>query len=278
MASKKVYDDHFARKRFGQNFLTDQNVAAKILRLADLKEGDTVIEVGPGLGALTEGILSSGAHLIAVELDRDLAARLRERFGGMENFELIEGDCLKVDIGELARERGVVFKFISNLPYNITGPMLARLLDEREALSTAVLMVQKEVAERVASGPGTKDFGALTVLLQIYMDVILEFEVPRHLFRPVPKVDSAIIRLNILKEPRVEVADFDYLRGMLRALFSARRKVITNGLKSFGIEREAALKGLEVSGIDPKCRPETVTINQFALLARELERLEGAEG
>ncbi len=259
----------FARKRYGQHFLTDANIVAKILRAAELSAGDDVVEVGPGRGALTGALLESGARVVAVEVDTALAEGIRKGFAGA-SIEVINADALKVSYVELARERGVRFKVVSNLPYNISGPILAKFLAERSAFTLMVLMFQKEVAERITARPGTKQYGALSVLAQVYTDASAEFDVPAHLFVPRPKVTSTVVSLRVRSAPRVEIVDEAFFRTAVRAAFSTRRKMLPNALKTLGLEKEAVLGALSRAGIDPSRRAETLSLDEFGALVAAL--------
>lgn len=259
----------FAKKKYGQHFLTDSNIIAKIVRTAEVAEGDHVLEIGPGRGALTGQLLAAGAFVLAIEVDPALAAGLEQSFSGAR-FELLRADALKVSYTELARERGCRFKAVANLPYNISGPVLAKFISEREAFISMVLMFQKEVAERIAAGPGTKAYGSLSVLCQVYADVKLEFDLGGHLFSPRPKVTSSVVSLRVLDSPRVEVCDEAFFRSVARAAFSTRRKMLPNALKTIGFEREEALSALSSAGIDPRRRGETLSLEEFSSLAGAL--------
>lgn len=255
----------FAKKKFGQHFLTDKNLINKIVRAAEVVEGDRVLEVGPGRGALTEGLIEAGALVTAIEVDKDLIGLLNERFP--ERLEIINVDALKVSFLELARERNCRFKAVSNLPYNISGPILTKFLNEREAFSLLVLMFQKEVAERIAASPDTKDYGILSVFSQIWAEVKIEFNVSKNLFTPRPKVDSSVVSLKILDKPKIEIKDERAFKTVVKAAFGTRRKMLLNALKPLGLEKDELTGVLEEAGIDPKRRGETLNLNEFAKLA-----------
>lgn len=260
------------RKRFGQHFLTDKNLIRKIVASAGVVHGDTVLEIGPGRGALTEGLIEAGAVVTAIEVDRDLARLLKERFPA-SSLKVIEADALKVSYAELSRAEGKRFKLVSNLPYNISGPILARLLKEREAFTIMVLMFQKEVAERIASRPGTKSYGVLSVLSQAYTDVRIEFQVSRNLFSPRPKVDSSVVSFRVLDRPRVDIEDPAFFKTVVKSAFGTRRKTLLNSLKALGFAKEGLLSALEEAGVDPGRRGETLDLAEFGLLAKALSRL-----
>jgi len=255
------------RKRFGQHFLVDGNIIRKILNAAGPTEGDRVLEIGPGRGALTEPLVASGCRVTAIEVDRDLAAMLRERFSDADGFELVEADALKVSYSALADEEGGRFKVVANLPYNISGPMTARLIEERAAFTRLVLSYQKEVAERLVAVPGTKDYGVLSVLAQMYLDVRAEFPVSPASFSPPPAVDSMVVSMVVRSEPRFPVGDYGVLKRVVRAAFGQRRKTLSNALKALGMGPDATARALGEAGIDPKRRGETLSLREFAALA-----------
>ncbi|MFQ5736083.1 MAG: 16S rRNA (adenine(1518)-N(6)/adenine(1519)-N(6))-dimethyltransferase RsmA [Thermodesulfobacteriota bacterium] len=265
----------FARKRYGQHFLIDRNVVARIVRTAGVAPGDHVLEIGPGRGALTEQLLDAGARVLAIEVDPALAAGLFRQFPARK-LEVVTADALKLSYTGLARERGCRFKVVSNLPYNISGPILAKFLDEREAFTSLVLMFQKEVAGRIAASPGTKEYGVLSVLSQTYTDVRAEFDVGAHLFVPRPKVTSSVVSFRVLDAPRVEVPDEAFFKSVVRAAFSTRRKMLPNALKTLGFDKETALRALGEAGVDPARRGETLSLEEFSALARALCGQRGA--
>lgn len=261
------------KKKFGQHFLLDKNIIRKIVAAAQISEGDCVIEIGPGTGALTEGLLQAGARVLAIEVDRDMVGFLKEKF---PDLEVINQDALRLSYSWLSKERKERFKVVSNLPYNISGPILARFLSEREAFTRLVLMFQKEVAERLVARPGTKAYGTLSVFTQAFTDVKIEFNVSKNLFTPRPKVDSSVVSMKVLPEPKVEIGDEAFFRAVVRAAFGTRRKTLTNALKSLGLEKDLVAAALEEAGIDPQRRGETLDLKEFSILAGALSRLKGA--
>ena len=261
------------RKRFSQNFLTDRNIAARIVNALGLKGDDAVIEIGPGLGILTDGLLESGAKVIGIEIDRDLAGGLKERFDGRNNLEIINADALKISYKELAAQRKEKLKVVSNLPYNISTPIIFKLLEEREIFSMFLLMLQKEVAQRIVSPPDNKEYGVLSVMVQLLADVKIEFDVPPSCFHPAPKVYSSVVRFNILNKPRIDVEDIAFFKKVVKASFGQRRKTLLNALKSLNIETSQLLELLNIINIDSKRRGETLTLEEFAVLSRELKKL-----
>lgn len=254
------------KKRFGQHFLTDGNMIRKIASVARIIPDDHVLEIGPGRGALTEALLETGAHVLAIEVDKDLAAALKKNFSAYGNLEVITVDALKISFAELAAERKCKFKVVSNLPYYISGPVLAKFIRERGAFVSMALMFQREVAERIIARPDTKEYGVLSVLTQVWADVKIEFGVPRSLFKPKPKVDSSVVSFSILPEPRVNVGDEELFRKVVRGAFSTRRKMLPNALKSLGLEKDVVLQALGSANIDPQRRGETLSLAEFAAL------------
>jgi 16S rRNA (adenine1518-N6/adenine1519-N6)-dimethyltransferase len=266
----------YPKKRLGQHFLVDKNIVRKILSIAHIREGEHVIEVGPGLGALTEGLLEAGALVTAIEVDPRLSERLVQRFQGTETLEVLRKDALKVSYKELGREMGEMgtrFTVVSNLPYNISGPILAKFLSERRAFTRFVLMLQKEVARRLVARPGTKDYGALSVLAQTYTDARCEFDVNPASFTPRPKVTSTVVSLRVLDSPRVDVHDERFFKTVVKSAFGQRRKTLLNALKTLGRPAGEVKMVLEGLSIDPKRRGETLTLEEFSDLTGALLRL-----
>jgi len=275
MPTKNPYPPR-PKKHLGQHFLADGNLLRKIVAISGAGKGDRVLEIGPGTGALTRRLLETGAIVLAVEIDRGLAERLGETFAtAVEKgaLEIICADILKVSLSTLARERDCRFNVVANLPYNISGPVLARLLAERRALTSMTLMFQREVAERITARPGTKAYGALSVMAQAYTDCKIEFDVSRRLFKPQPRVDSSIVSLKVLERPGVEVADETFFKRVVRSAFGTRRKTLVNALKPLSIDKDALARAIRSAGIDPSTRGETLGIAEFGALARELSGL-----
>ena len=250
------------KHRFGQNFLTDAGKLARILAAAELQPGDRVLEVGPGTGVLTEQLLEQGVTVIAVEIDRDLAAILRERLGKWgERFTLIEGDVLdgkhRLSSNVIAALAGGPFKLIANLPYNVASPLLANLAVDYPAMSLAIVMIQREVADRLTAGPGGKEYGPLGVIVQAMCQVERITTLSPACFWPQPKVDSAVLRL--VRRPEPLTADPHALSGLLQKVFGQRRKQLGSILG-----RDTPLP----AGIDPQSRPEQLSIEQLIALTR----------
>ncbi len=262
-----------ARKRFGQHFLVDKNIVAKIVAAADIRPGDVVIEIGPGMGALTDALAMSGAKVIAIELDRDLVEELKEKYSDIKDIEIICADALKISYAEIAKRLKKKLKVVANIPYNISTPILFKLFKEREVFTALLLMLQKEVAERVVAVPGKKDYGALSVFSQFFADVNIEFQIPPTAFYPVPKVYSSIVRFDILDKPRVEVEDMEIFKRVVKAAFGMRRKMILNALKVLGLPKDILRSLLLESAIDPRSRGETIGIDRFGYLSNLLSKL-----
>lgn len=253
-----------ADKKLGQNFLIDENVVRQIVAAAELSEADTVLEVGPGIGTLTQGLAESKARVVAVELDTRLLPVLATTLNGYDNVRVVHGDILKVNIME---EVGAPsFKVCANLPYYITTPIIFALLEKRLPMERLVAMVQKEVAERMAAQPGGKEYGALSVAIQYYTEPEIAFIVPPTSFIPAPAVESAVIVCKRRIKPPVEVCDEGLFFRVVKAAFSLRRKMLSNSLKNMGIKSEQVAKWLELAGVDGKRRAETLSLEDFAKL------------
>jgi len=260
-----------ARQPLGQNFLIDKNIVRKIVRSAQLQPGETVLEIGPGRGILTEALLEASGLVIAIELDAALCARLRETFGARSNFRLIEGDAVICDFAQIPGP----FLVVANLPYYVSTPLLFRLLDQGPRVDRMVLMLQNEVAARLAAAPGGKDYGALSVAAQYRCDVRVAFKVPASCFRPQPQVGSAVVALTPLGRPRVAVRDEGLFFKVVRAGFAHRRKALPNSLRDEGFAAGRTTAALAAAGIDPRRRAETLSIVEFAALADALRVEQG---
>jgi 16S rRNA (adenine1518-N6/adenine1519-N6)-dimethyltransferase len=261
------------RKRLGQHFVQDPNILRKIVEEARLEREDIVVEIGAGLGSLTAPLAEEVKKVYALEIDPRLAEALRERFSGMEQVEVIQGDALKFDFTPIFQKWGRKMKVVANLPYEISSPMIFRLLKERKYFSLLVLMLQLEVARRVAAGPGTKDYGQLSLWAQLYSRTAIAFSVGPRAFHPPPKVESAVVRFEISPGPRVEVEDEKTLQAVIRSAFTYRRKTLSKALQSGAFSHLPAQKiqeALGAAGIPSLARGETLTLEQFARLARLL--------
>jgi len=257
---------HRPRKRFGQNFLRDPHVLDSILRAADLQEGDRVMEIGPGAGALTRRLLATGLPVLAIEIDRDLAAALED--WRENNLEVLIGDVLRLDWSDLLRDPP--YKLIANLPYNISSQVLFRALDHRDAFNRLVLMFQKEVGDRLIATAGSRDYGLLSVLIQTWFRIERIVKVPPGSFYPPPKVDSVVLRLDPLPAPRVPLDDEVLYRKLVRGAFAQRRKTLRNSLLGSGWQAEQVDPACREVDIDPRRRGETLTLAEFGHLANAL--------
>lgn len=254
-----------AKRSLGQNFLIDQNYVNRIVAALDLEDADTVIEIGPGRGAITELLVESGASVIAIELDRDLVPMLRERFAANENFSVIEADATHVDFQELLPKNQQSVKLVANLPYYISTPILRHLSTQRHLFGSLVLMFQKEVVDRISAAPGDSDRGYLTVLTEIAFEVERLFDVPPNAFRPVPKVTSTVARL--IPKSKLNI-DESALEELISASFAQKRKTILNNLKARYADAD---KIIERSGVDSGRRAESLTLDEWLLLLGGLE-------
>lgn len=262
-----------ARKALGQNFLTDRSVLSRIAALVSAGAGERILEIGPGKGALTSYLAEQAGQLVAVELDNRLVPLLRGSFSGNPSVTIIEGDILDLDLREtLGRYGTPPWKVAANLPYNISTPVLFRLLDARDLFSRLVLMLQKEVGNRLAAGPGSKEYGVLSVLFQLHFDVTREVLVRPGSFHPVPKVDSVVLLFVPLAQPREDVGDEDYFRRVVKASFAMRRKTLWNCLKGgvLGVPTDSIRDVLAHCGIDEGRRGETLSLQEFASLTKGL--------
>ena len=257
----KVFDLR-ASKKLGQNFLIDESVVQKIVDAAEISEGENVLEIGPGIGTLTQGLLEAGAHVTAVELDKKLPAVLAQTLAGYENFKLVQGDILKVDIAELMPQN---FKVVANLPYYITTQILLTLMEKNLPITKIVTMVQREVAERMIAAPNSKTYGAMSVAVQFRADVRIAFDVPPESFLPRPEVTSSVVVCDI-HEPKVHV-DEEFFTRVVRAAFGQRRKTLINSLVGAGFQRDAVVAALDDAGIESTRRAETLSLEEFAKLS-----------
>lgn len=249
-------------KRLGQNFLISEQAVEQIVASACLSASDTVLEIGPGIGTLTQGLAETGASVVAVELDARLVEVLGTTLEGYDNIRIIHGDILKTDISrEIKAEK---YKVVANLPYYITTPIIMTLLERRLPIELLVTMVQKEVAERMVAPPGGKDYGALSVAVQYYTEPELLLDVPPAAFIPPPAVDSSVIRCIIRDQPPVDVVDEKRFFRIVKAAFSQRRKTLSNALKTSGMTSQQIAGVLNSADIDPKRRGETLSLAEFA--------------
>lgn len=263
------------QKKFGQNFLIDPRVLEKIIKAAEITEDDCVLEIGPGIGTMTQHLACAAKKVIAVEIDRALIPILQDTLSGWDNVKIINEDVMKVDLAKLAEEEngGKPLKVVANLPYYITTPIIMGLFENHVPLKSITVMVQKEVADRMQVGPGTKDYGALSLAVQYYAKPYIVANVPPNCFMPRPKVGSAVIRLERYEEPPVKVKDEKLMFRIIRASFNQRRKTLANGLKNsaeLDFTKEEIAAAIAGIGKEPGVRGETLTLEEFARLADEL--------
>jgi len=251
------------KKAFGQHFLFDPNILRKIITAAGIESDNTVVEIGPGLGRLTELLSVHAKRVIAIEIDRGLIKRLKRSLAGRENVEIINADALKFRYDTI----GERFKVVSNIPYNITTPLLFKLLDYKEMIISMTLLLQREVAERIVASSDSKKYGPLSISIQCYTRPTIEFFVSRKAFSPPPEVDSALVHLEVSPTPLYELKDEKFFKYIVKEAFSHRRKTILNSLKGFNNIKMA----LEMAGIEPSSRPETLSIADFIRLASVLK-------
>ncbi|MFL0248902.1 16S rRNA (adenine(1518)-N(6)/adenine(1519)-N(6))-dimethyltransferase RsmA [Clostridium neuense] len=256
-------------KSLGQNFLTDESVLSDIVESSDINKEDFVIEIGPGVGTLTKELLRRAKKVCAIELDSDLIPIIKEEIGEEENFELINKDALKVNFNEIIGEEKSV-KLVANLPYYVTTPIISKVLNEKYNFKSLTIMIQKEVAERINSKPNCKEYGALTLLVQYYCNTSIVRNVKPSCFVPEPKVDSTVIKLEKLTEPKIKVEDEKVFFKVVRDAFNMRRKTLWNALKTFKISSEDMKNIFEAAGIDSKRRGETLSIQEFGILSDKI--------
>lgn len=260
------YNAH-ANKGYGQNFLIDQNVVDGILEKAEVNKDDLIIEIGPGLGNLTSPLLENAGKVICIELDPKMVSILTDRFSLYNNFELINDDVLKVDLNKIIEENSNFksAKVVANLPYYITTPIIMKLLEDKLNLESITVMVQKEVAERLADRPGGKEVGSITYSINYYTDPEIIISVPRDSFIPAPNVDSAVIKLDVLKEPKVKVLDEELFFKIIKFSFLQKRKTLINSLSNSGlIPKDLLEEMLNDLGIDLRVRAEQLSLEEFA--------------
>lgn len=267
-----------ASKRLGQNFLVDRGVVQGIVDAAELSPADTVLEIGPGIGTLTQGLAETGARVVAVELDKKLPAVLAETLKGYDNVTIVPGDILKLNIIEtLGLRAGEGFKVVANLPYYITTPIIMTLLEQRLPIERLVTMVQKEVAVRMTARPGSKDYGALSIAVQYFTVPRMVMDVPPRSFLPAPEVTSAVIACHVQDAPTVQPTDEKLFFRLVRAAFMQRRKTLLNALTGAGLSKEMSRAGLLAAGIAENMRGEQLSLADFARLSDAVGSLEREE-
>lgn len=263
------------QKKFGQNFLIDPHVLDKIIAAAEITKEDFVLEIGPGIGTMTQYLAEAARAVTAVEIDRNLIPILEETLAEYDNVTVLNQDVLKTDIAALAQEKnkGKPIKVVANLPYYITTPIIMGLFESHVPIDSITVMVQKEVAQRMQAGPGTKDYGALSLAVQYYAEPYIAANVPPNCFIPRPGVGSAVIRLKAYQNPPVQVRDEKLLFALIRASFNQRRKTLQNGLKNsseLSFQKEEIVAALQSCGLPENVRGEALTLEQFAALSDAL--------
>ncbi len=268
------------QKKFGQNFLIDTHVLDKIISAAEITKDDLVVEIGPGIGTMTQYLACAAREVVAIEIDKMLIPILQDTLSAYDNVTIINEDVLKVDLNKLAEEKngGRPVKVVANLPYYITTPIIMGLFENHVPLHSITIMVQKEVADRMRMGPGTKDYGALSLAVQYYAEPYLVANVPQNCFMPRPKISSAVIKLTVHEKPPVTVRDEKLMFRLIRASFNQRRKTLANGLNNspeLHYSKEQIAEAIEKLGTSPSVRGEALTLEQFARLSDILLELEG---
>lgn len=287
MENKRLYSPSYVKevlsrhgfkfsKSLGQNFLIDGNIVRKIVSESNITDKDYILEIGPGMGTLTEELALRAKKVVAIELDSSLLPILEETLGKYNNVEIIHGDVLKIDLEKLIQEKlnnGPV-KVVANLPYYVTTPIIGKLIEDNLNLDSITVMVQKEVAERMAASPGGKEYGSLSIFVNFYSNPEIVVKVPKTVFMPQPKIDSAVIRLTLKKD--LPDIDQDKFFKVVKAGFSKRRKTIINALSSYGfnIEKETIRESLEQSNINPEERAEKLSVEDFIKISKSLPPLD----
>ncbi len=271
IAVLQKYNFNF-QKKFGQNFLIDTHVLEKIMDSAEITKEDCVLEIGPGIGTMTQYLAERAGQVVVVEIDKNLIPILEDTLSAYDNVTIINNDILKVDVNRIALEKneGKPIKVVANLPYYITTPIIMGLFESHVPLQSITIMVQKEVADRMQVGPGTKDYGALSLAVQYYAKPEIVANVPPNCFIPRPNVGSAVIRLTRYEKTPVEVMDERWMFALIRASFNQRRKTLVNGLTNapeLKLSKERVLEALEKMELSPTVRGEALTLEQFALLS-----------
>lgn len=266
-------------KSLGQNFLIDEQIIERIIDGAEVGPDDDILEIGPGIGVMTQAMAERARKVVAIEIDRALLPVLNETLEGLDNVEIIHGDVMKVNLKEIIAEKfeGRKPKVVANLPYYLTTPIIMMFLEEQIPVKDIVVMIQKEVAERISASPSTKSYGALSVATQYYSEPQIIAKVPRTVFMPQPNVDSIVIRMTIREEPPVALDNPTLFFKVVKAAFGQRRKTLHNALNAggFGQNKDETAEFLAASGIEPSRRGETLSIEEFATLANTIHRSRG---
>ena len=268
------------QKKFGQNFLIDTHVLDKIISAAEITKDDLVVEIGPGIGTMTQYLACAAREGVAIEIHKMLIPILQDTLSAYDNVTIINEDVLKVDLNKLAEEKngGRPVKIVANLPYYITTPIIMGLFENHVPLHSITVMVQKEVADRMRMGPGTKDYGALSLAVQYYAEPYLVANVPQNCFMPRPNIGSAVIRLTVHEKPPVTVGDEKLMFRLIRASFNQRRKTLANGLNNspeLNFSKEQIAAAIEKLGVSPSIRGEALTLKEFAQLTDIFLEMEG---
>lgn len=262
------------RRKFGQNFLVDNHILDRTIEAADITPEDCILEIGPGIGTMTQRLAEEAGEVVAVEIDKNLIPILEETLQGYTNVTVLNADILKTDIHEIAIQHGgKPMKVVANLPYYITTPIIMALLESKVPIKSITIMVQKEVADRMCVGPGTKEYGALSLAVQYYAKPEIVTKVPASCFMPKPNVDSAVVRLIRYEKPPVRTRDEELLFAVIRASFNQRRKTLANGLANagnIGMTRQRIEAVLKEMGLPPMIRGEALTLEQFAELSNRI--------
>jgi len=279
IAVLQKYNFNF-QKKFGQNFLIDTHVLDKIINAANITKDDFVLEIGPGIGTMTQYLCEQAAHVLAVEIDKNLIPILTDTLSAYDNVEIINDDVMKLDLKQIAEEKngGRAIKVVANLPYYITTPIIMGLFEQDVPVESITVMVQKEVAERMQAGPGTKDYGALSLAVQYYSEPYIAAYVPQNCFIPRPNVGSAVISLRLHSEKTIKAKDEGLMFRLIRASFNQRRKTLVNGLKNSGelsFDKDTIIKAIQLLGKDENLRGETLTLEEFARLSDIFTDLDG---
>jgi 16S rRNA (adenine1518-N6/adenine1519-N6)-dimethyltransferase len=265
----------FPKKRLGQHFLVDPNILNKVIRTAQVGEEDVVLEVGSGLGEMTLALAHRVKKVIAVEIDPKLGAILNKKVKNYPNVEVVRSDILKVDFEHFFEKEGYPIKVVANLPYQISTPLLFRFIDSKDTFSTFTLMLQKEVAKRMVAPPGRKEYGPLSIFIQMFLDVSIRFFIKPSAFFPPPKVGSAVVHMVWKDKPMIEKKHEEWFKRVVKACFGYRRKTLLNALKHSELSLHESIESrMEKIGIDPRRRPETLTIEEFICLAEALRNFE----
>lgn len=261
-------------KKYGQNFIIDENVLERIVKGAEIGNDDMVLEIGPGIGVMTDALCKSAARVVSIEIDKSLLPVLDETVGDHDNLTIIHGDVLKVDLNEIFNTyfNNARPKLVANLPYYVTTPIIMKFLEERIPVSDLVIMIQKEVADRIMASPSTSEYGALSVAVQYFTEPSIVTRVSRGSFMPMPNVDSTVLRLKVREKPPVELDDEEVFFKTVKDGFGKRRKTLLNALTGgfLGLSREQAHEALEKAGIEERIRAEALDMNEFATLANAI--------